>query len=864
MANFYLLHVFLAIGVLCAIAEADCNPLVNASCPAIPGLATNTYSVDFTQQTATPSDWIQAEGETVTYDSQNGATFTFANRYDAPYIWSRFYLLFGHVEVVVKIAKGEGIITAATLLSDDLDEVDWEWSGNNFDQSSGLVQTNYFGKGVTGDYDRSTTVSVSDPQDEFHTYTWDWTPSALTWSIDGTSIRTLTNNYQTTGDYQYPQTPSRIHLGVWDAGDPGNNPATIYWGGGTTNISLAPFSGYVKSVKVTTSTPCSSYQYPNSFNGTYEDVLCTNQTIIVPCTYSVAAGDNGQTIADSLGVTLDALKAANPNIDWDLLIVGQTLKVPGGDCPTSTTSTTRSTTSTTLSTTSTTLSTTSLSFNFANTSTTTSRTSNTTPSMISSNTSTVIITTTVTSSISLTSTSSAAPSSGPSQTAVATTASSASPTAALSTFNSVSLTSAAPTVTTAGTPAATSTQSATYSLYTVVAGDYGYEIASKLGCSFDALSAVNSGVDWDMLMPGQTLNIPCTVSGASSIGATVVSQPSATSAAGTGSISASGQSVVSSSGPGQQSPAAAATTGGVSVDSASAAATTLPDSSPAAATQSNTSIPGSIQSSAAPTALSNIADSSSTSCTTLPADSQAAATSTPYWSNSTVASSFVASNATSLSVMSSTAPTSPTASDFAAATTTVLPDDDDTSAAPTSQSTTTISGTTVTSTSSLLMSSQTTSDMSWHLAHNAQPGKTPAADLFEPAISTTSSLQQHPIPIVLGINSQDDEGNEFFRKEAQQDAYSLPEMRSPKLAHPETHLRQLRSPKVRVEREGQETQDHRYWSHEVFVPGFKIIASWAQSEAKEKDMETALAPLLIGAATMPTDDGSHLGKKKHG
>merc|ERR1711939_302922 len=54
--------------------------------------------------------------------------------------------------------------------------------------------------------------------------------------------------------------------------------------------------------------------------------------------------------------------------------------------------------------------------------------------------------------------------------------------------------------------------------------------------------------------------------------------------------------------------------------------------------------------------------------------------------------------------------------------------------------------------------------------------------------------KQQPFPLVLAnLNRQDDQGNEFFRRETQQDAYSLPEMRSPKSAHPEAHLCQLRS-----------------------------------------------------------------------
>jgi LysM repeat protein len=47
-------------------------------------------------------------------------------------------------------------------------------------------------------------------------------------------------------------------------------------------------------------------------------------------TYTVVAGDTGGRIAQKLDVTLNALAAANPGVDWTRLRIGQSLNVPGG------------------------------------------------------------------------------------------------------------------------------------------------------------------------------------------------------------------------------------------------------------------------------------------------------------------------------------------------------------------------------------------------------------------------------------------------------------------------------------------------------------------------------------------------------
>lgn len=115
----------------------------------------------------------------------------------------------------MQAAPGIAVISSAVLMSDTADEVDWEWSGNNYRQSKPNVQTNYFGKGITANYDRSTSVFTKfEMTTGFHKYSIDWTAESLTWSIDGQAVRKLLRKDCDSADHQYPQTPSRFHLGV--------------------------------------------------------------------------------------------------------------------------------------------------------------------------------------------------------------------------------------------------------------------------------------------------------------------------------------------------------------------------------------------------------------------------------------------------------------------------------------------------------------------------------------------------------------------------------------------------------------------------------------------------------------------------
>ncbi|KAL8732739.1 MAG: hypothetical protein Q9166_002519 [cf. Caloplaca sp. 2 TL-2023] len=246
----------------------ECDP-TKVTCPNDQGLATDTYSIDFTKTKILPTEWQLANYANVSLGDQ-GAEFTFAKRYDAPTMWTKFKFFFGRVEFVVKAAPGVGIVSSMVLLSDDLDEIDWEFLGG----VTTNVQTNYFGKGYTGTYNRSTSPAVASPQTQFHTYALDWSTAALTWSIDGVVVRTLNAADADGNGDQYPQSPMKISLSLWDAGDP--DAPTQGWAGGVTPIPPPePYTMYVKSVKVFNQNPAQQYQYTDK-SGSWKSIKVIN------------------------------------------------------------------------------------------------------------------------------------------------------------------------------------------------------------------------------------------------------------------------------------------------------------------------------------------------------------------------------------------------------------------------------------------------------------------------------------------------------------------------------------------------------------------------------------------------------------
>lgn len=198
-----------------------------------------TLQTDFTKGKS--SDWELADGTTITYDPSLGAEFVISKKTDAPTVGLNKYIMFGKVEVVMRASAGTGTVSSFILESSDLDEIDWEWLGSD----NGHAQSNFYGKGNTTTYDRAKYHAMSDPINDFHTYTIDWTAETTKWYIDGNLIRTLNfGDDLALGGKNYPQTPMKVKMGNWigcadEAAmtDP-KSQGTCQWAGGPVSHSF--------------------------------------------------------------------------------------------------------------------------------------------------------------------------------------------------------------------------------------------------------------------------------------------------------------------------------------------------------------------------------------------------------------------------------------------------------------------------------------------------------------------------------------------------------------------------------------------------------------------------------------------------
>lgn len=133
-------------------------------------------------------------------------------------------------------------------------------------------------------------ITTTNTVENEHTYTIDWQPDQITWSIDGKVGRTLrkADTYNdTTKAYHYPQTPARVQMSLWPAGLSTNGEGTIAWAGGLVDWN-SPYmqNGYyyamVKNVSVECYDPPSGAKgsgdvyYYTSKNGMESDVAMGN------------------------------------------------------------------------------------------------------------------------------------------------------------------------------------------------------------------------------------------------------------------------------------------------------------------------------------------------------------------------------------------------------------------------------------------------------------------------------------------------------------------------------------------------------------------------------------------------------------
>lgn len=234
---------------------------------------------------ASAYDWVVDKGNIMNTNSSGGELailLTQAN--GGTRLSSTRYLHYGTVTAKIKTGRWAGVVTAFITMSDIKDEIDWEFPGAATTEG----QTNYFWQGVipTGKNNGNTSTGLTDTFANYHSYTIDWQPDALTFSIDGSAVRTLQKSdtvNATTGIAQYPSTPARIQLSLWPAGISSSPPGTVTWAGGMINWddpdykSAGHFYALVKEVDI----KCANLQTgPNLTSYVYDANATSNSPIV--------------------------------------------------------------------------------------------------------------------------------------------------------------------------------------------------------------------------------------------------------------------------------------------------------------------------------------------------------------------------------------------------------------------------------------------------------------------------------------------------------------------------------------------------------------------------------------------------------
>jgi hypothetical protein len=112
----------------------------------------------------------------------------------------------------------------------------------------------------------------------------------IEWYIDGDLIRTLNYN-DADGGHTFPQTPMKVSVGSWAAGDTAHNsPGTVQWAQGATNFDDGPFNMYIKNIYIQDATNGSSYTYSDA-SGDWQSIkVATGASPIVSQLNVLVAG----------------------------------------------------------------------------------------------------------------------------------------------------------------------------------------------------------------------------------------------------------------------------------------------------------------------------------------------------------------------------------------------------------------------------------------------------------------------------------------------------------------------------------------------------------------------------------------------
>ncbi|WP_279580829.1 glycoside hydrolase family 16 protein [Fodinicola feengrottensis] len=143
---------------------------------------------------------------------------------------NKFTQAYGHFEARMQIPRGQGMWPAFWMLGDNIGSVGWPGSGEmdimeNIGREPGTVHGTLHGPGYSGANGLGGGYTLPGGQafaDGFHTFAADWSPSAVTFSVDGNAYETRTPA-DTNGNQWVFNHPFFIILNLAVGGDwPGN------------------------------------------------------------------------------------------------------------------------------------------------------------------------------------------------------------------------------------------------------------------------------------------------------------------------------------------------------------------------------------------------------------------------------------------------------------------------------------------------------------------------------------------------------------------------------------------------------------------------------------------------------------------
>jgi hypothetical protein len=150
---------------------------------------------------------------------------------------------YGRFEAKVRFAPGDGVVSSFFLWKDGSEKAGTFWNELDFEKLGAdcHVQTNPIYGNPSADHSKQHALQL-DLCGAYHTYTYEWTPDAIVWLVDGSEIRRETGaTAQAYADNA--SAGMQIHFNVW----PGD--ATF---GGNFSPSILPVHQYIDWVQYST------------------------------------------------------------------------------------------------------------------------------------------------------------------------------------------------------------------------------------------------------------------------------------------------------------------------------------------------------------------------------------------------------------------------------------------------------------------------------------------------------------------------------------------------------------------------------------------------------------------------------------